>query len=82
MPTERIEALFGPESVLPVDHKTNLHDALQSHWSQPIELLPWLMILVLLLLAIENLLANRFYRREPNEEDLSNGQVEPNVGNT
>jgi hypothetical protein len=72
IPAERIEALFGPDSVLPVDHKTNLHDALQGHWSQPIELLPWLMMLVLLLLAVENLFANKFYRRETNEEDQAN----------
>jgi hypothetical protein len=29
-----------------------------------VELFPWLMILLLIALAVENLLANRFYRRE------------------
>jgi hypothetical protein len=62
VPREQIERVFGPGAVLPIEHKASLRDALQSHWSQPIELLPWLMILVLLLMAAENLLANRFYR--------------------
>jgi hypothetical protein len=73
---EKIEALFGANSVLPLDHKANLHEALHSHWSQPLELLPWLMILVLLLLAVENLLANKFYRKEP-EETESKEEVLP-----
>jgi hypothetical protein len=29
-----------------------------------LELLPWLMVGLLLVLAVENLLANKFYRRE------------------
>ncbi len=64
---EKIEAVFGPNSILPIDQQANLQDALQGHWSQPMELLPWLMILLLVLLALENLLANKFYRREPDE---------------
>ena len=63
VPVEQIEDLLGGGSVLPIDFKTNLHDALMQRWSQPVELFPWLMILLLLLLAVENLLANRFYRR-------------------
>jgi len=35
------------------------------NWNEPIELFPWLMIGLLFLLAVENLLANRFYRNEP-----------------
>jgi hypothetical protein len=61
---EPIEALFGPDSVLTLDDRTNFRDALASHWKQPLELYPWLMIALLLLLAVENLLANKFYRRE------------------
>jgi hypothetical protein len=67
VPAEKIEALFGEGAVLPLDAKSNLREALQGHWSQPVELLPWLMIVVLLVLAVENLLANKFYRREPEE---------------
>jgi hypothetical protein len=65
VPKEQIEALLGEGSVLPVTQILSLRDALQDHWSQPVELLPWLMLLVLLVLAVENLLANKFYRREP-----------------
>jgi len=31
-------------------------------WPPPLELLPWLMMAVLLVLTIESVLANRFYR--------------------
>jgi hypothetical protein len=69
VPPETIEALFGEGALLPLGAKTNLREALQGHWSQPVEMLPWLMILVLLVLAVENLLANKFYRREPEESE-------------
>jgi hypothetical protein len=69
VPVEQIEALFGPGALLPLDRKTSLHEALQNHWSQPVELLPWLMLFVLLALVVENLLANKFYRQEPPEND-------------
>jgi hypothetical protein len=67
VPSAQIEALFGPDSVLPIGHNINFREALQGHWNQPVELLPWLMILLLLVLAVENLLANKFYRRVPQE---------------
>lgn len=65
VPSEQIESLLGEGSLMSVDPKTDLSEALQNHWSQPVELLPTLMILLLLVLAVENLLANKFYRREP-----------------
>jgi hypothetical protein len=61
---ERIEELFGPRAVLSIGHGMNLREALQGRWKQPLELFPWLMILVLLALAVENFLANRFYRQQ------------------
>lgn len=64
VPVEQIEDVLGPGSVLPLDFKTDLRDALSQRWSQPVELFPWLMLVLLFLLAVENLLANRFYRRE------------------
>jgi hypothetical protein len=60
---KKIEAVLGPDTVLAVGHTATLHDALQRHWRQPVELFPWLMIALLLVLAVENLLANKFYRR-------------------
>jgi hypothetical protein len=65
VPAEEIEAMFGPGSVVPVGHRGRLSDALQGHWDQPLELLPWLLLLLLVMLAVENLLGNLFYRREP-----------------
>jgi aerotolerance regulator-like protein/VWA domain-containing protein len=61
-----IEDLFGPESLRTgqgIDLKT-LALARLGH-APKTELLPYLMIGVLVLLSLENLLANRFYRREP-----------------
>jgi hypothetical protein len=63
-PAEPIEALLGKESLLPVQHGKSLREAIGGHWNQPVDLFPWLMILVLLLLAAENLFANKFYRRK------------------
>jgi len=67
VPVEKIEEALGPKAVLPVGHGINFREALQGHWSQPVELLPYLMIALLLALALENLLANRFYKR-PREQ--------------
>lgn len=64
---KQIEALLGSNTVLPVGHATSLKDALGKHWRQPVELFPWLMIALLLALAFENFLANRFYRRPAGE---------------
>jgi len=69
VPPEPIEALLGPGSLIQADQKTDLSETLQNHWSQPVELLPTLMILLLLVLAVENLLANKFYRQEPVEKE-------------
>ena len=63
VPAETIEDLLGKDSILIPEQKVSLPDALQSHLRQPLELFPWLMILLLLMLAVENLLANRFYRQ-------------------
>ena len=68
MPVEQIEDVLGPGAVLPLDFKSDLHDSLAQRWNQPVELFPWLMLALLFLLAVENLLANRFYRREDSKE--------------
>jgi hypothetical protein len=62
---EAIEAVLGPDAVLPVEARTDLQEAMQGHISKPLELLPYFMIALLFVLALENLLANKFYRREP-----------------
>jgi hypothetical protein len=63
VPTEQLESVLGPGSVLAADRNVSLREMLQKHWSQPLEMFPGLMILALFLLAIENLLSNRFYNR-------------------
>lgn len=66
VPVEEVQAALGENSVIRQDRKTALRDTMD--WNEPVELFPWLMILLLLFLAIENLLANRFYRaNEPRE---------------
>jgi hypothetical protein len=64
VPPEGIQELFGAESIFPADKKLKFEDLLSGKFTQPIELFPFLMILLLLALAVENLLANKFYRKK------------------
>src|SRR5262249_8017272 len=57
VPTAEIEAVLGPNAVLA--------DVVGGQISHPLEMLPSVMLVLLFLLAVENLLANKFYRREP-----------------
>jgi hypothetical protein len=63
VPAEEVEAVLGKGAVLQVDRKVSLHEALQGLRAPPVELLPWLMMAVLLVLTVESFLANRFYRK-------------------
>jgi len=65
VPVQAIELLCGPGSVVPIDRKLSLRDVLKLKYDQPLELFPWLLILVLMLLALESYIANRFYRSKP-----------------
>lgn len=62
-----VERLFGDSSVFGGQDALNLPELARTKLGQSpkSELLPYLMIGLLLLLAGENLLANRFYRRDP-----------------
>jgi hypothetical protein len=64
VPAEQIERVLGKGCIVPVGRDLNLKRQLQDHWGQPLVLAPWLLIALLLALAVENLLANKFYRRE------------------
>jgi hypothetical protein len=75
VPVEQIEALLGPNSVLPVGRRISLRERLQDRWKLPLELAPSLLLLLLLVLAVENLLANKFYKK-PKEEDQQAGVPE------
>jgi hypothetical protein len=65
LPREQIASAFGPDVLVPQDQHTPMLDTLASHWDEPMELFPILMIVLLLLFALENLIANKFYRQEP-----------------
>ena len=60
---EQIETLLGPDSVTSADKERKLKDILSGKFSSPVELFPFLMIFLLLFMAVENLLANRFYKQ-------------------
>lgn len=60
---ESIESLFGPKSVVPLSKDVKLREILTTKFNQPIDLFPWLLLIVLFLLCGESLLANRFYRK-------------------
>jgi hypothetical protein len=64
VPAAAVEELTGPDRVFPVGRDAKLGDILVGRViDYPVDLFPWLLILVLLLLAAEGLVANRFYRR-------------------
>lgn len=59
-----IEDLLGAGSIVTAERGAQLHELLKGQWNEPLELFPYLMILLLFVLALENLLANKFYRKE------------------
>jgi hypothetical protein len=68
---DAIEEVFGPDSVVQVGQTKRLKDAMEGQFRQPVELFPWLMILLLFALAVENLLANKFYRQTGGAQSIS-----------
>jgi hypothetical protein len=74
VPQEEIEAVLGPGSLLQVGRTASLKKALEDRQPPPVEMLPWLMMVVLLVLTGESLLANKFYRRAaPAPESAAEG---------
>ena len=63
VPVEAIEELTGKNSVVPVDRNRGLREIMAIIIGSPVDLFPWLLIAVLMLLVLEGLIANRFYRR-------------------
>lgn len=60
---EAIEDLTGKNAVVPVDKNRSLREIMEIVIGSPVDLFPWLLIGVLMLLVLEGLVANRFYRR-------------------
>jgi hypothetical protein len=77
VPAEEIESVLGKETLLQVGRTTSMKDALTGMQPPPLELLPWLMMAVLVVLTVESLLANRFYRRAVPETEASATTGEP-----
>jgi hypothetical protein len=69
VPIDQVETLLGPKSVAAADKSLKLRDILSGKFASPVELFPFLMIVLLLFLAFENLLANRFYRQPNRKKD-------------
>ncbi|MFO0840983.1 MAG: hypothetical protein U0797_01110 [Gemmataceae bacterium] len=65
VPVAELEEALGTGSVLQVGRSLSIADALRDARQPPVELLPYLMLLLLAVLTFEGLLANRFYRRVP-----------------
>jgi hypothetical protein len=63
VPVDVIEELTGPNRVFPIDRNSTLRDWLDVALGNPVDLFPWLLLLVLALFVIEGLAANRFYRK-------------------
>jgi hypothetical protein len=55
--------LLGADAVVPIDKNVRFRDLLETKFNQPVELFPWLLLLVLVLFALEGVIANRFYRK-------------------
>ena len=55
---------------------------MQGHISKPLELLPWLLMAVLLVLAVESVLANKFYKRAPKEGESEEAPAAPRGAET
>jgi len=68
VPIPEIEAILGEKTVVASDRERKLQDILGGKFGAPIELFPFLMILLLLFMAFENLLSNKFYKQQPPAE--------------
>src|SRR5262249_3221191 len=66
-----IENLFGDGAIAAGSRGENLESLLKGHRQEKVELYPYFMIGILLLLPLENLPANRFYRRSAQEAACS-----------
>lgn len=58
---QAVEALTGPNSIVPLEKNRSLREMIERSFGGPLELFPWLLLLLFGLYATEALLANRFY---------------------
>lgn len=63
VPAAEIDPLFAGAAMVSPGPDASLHDVLGSYRSEPLDLMPYFMLALLFALALENLLANKFYRQ-------------------
>jgi hypothetical protein len=80
VPDEQLEAVLGKGRVARAGQSTSLLNALSGASRPPMELLPLMMMALLVVLAVESLLANRFYRRTPEELAAAGANATPLAG--
>jgi hypothetical protein len=68
VPTDELEAALGEGAVVRPGQAASLGDLLRQTRPSPVELLPAMMVALLVFLAVESLLANRFYKRPAAEQ--------------
>lgn len=64
IPLEEVEKLFGKGSVVPLGRNADLAERIKQTYQPPLELMPWFLALLPLLMALESLVANKFYKKE------------------
>jgi len=64
-----IEDVLGPEALISLGQTRKLREGMEGQFKQPVELFPWLMLLLLVALAVENWLANKFYRKPAEDQE-------------
>jgi hypothetical protein len=62
---EKVEELLGKGSVVPLGKDADLTDRIRQNYRPPLELMPWLLLLLPLVMAMESLTANKFYKKDP-----------------
>jgi hypothetical protein len=62
---EKVEELLGKGSVVPLGKDADLTERIRQNYRPPLELMPWLLLLLPLVMAMESLTANKFYKKDP-----------------
>lgn len=73
VPAAEIESVLGKDTLLSVGRAMSVKEALAGLRPPPVELLPWLMMVVLVVLTVEGMLAARFYRRPEAAPEMISG---------
>lgn len=61
---ETVEKILGKGCVVPLGRNADLTERIRQTYQPPLELMPWFLVLLPVLLAFESLVANKFYKKE------------------